>query len=178
MTIHIKRIDDEADLYKSKEVLQQSFATVAKEFHLTQENAPTNAAFIEITDLLRLKKENINIFGVFKEGLQIGFFTIEKNDQERYFLNKIAVLPEHRHNGYGGSILEYVFRFVNETGGGIISIGIINENLLLKNWYLSYGFSEIDTRTYSHLPFTVCILEKIVTGEERARGRFETTEIV
>ena len=32
--------------------------------------------------------------------------------------------------------------------------------ILLKNWYMSYGFRETGTKAFPHLPFTVCFMEK------------------
>lgn len=55
------------------------------------------------------------------------------------------------------------FAYCRSTGtGGSVSIGIINENRVLKNWYIEYRFAETGTRKSSHLPFEVCFLEKEV----------------
>jgi ribosomal protein S18 acetylase RimI-like enzyme len=79
-------------------------------------------------------------------------------------MEKLAVLPEYRHKGYGKRIMDFVSGFVKEQGGSKISIGIINENTILKNWYLEYGFKETETRVFSHLPFTVCLMGKEVSS--------------
>ncbi len=39
----IKKINDLSELHNCVKVIQQSFITVAKQFNLTKENAPTNA---------------------------------------------------------------------------------------------------------------------------------------
>lgn len=165
MNLQIIEIKEEKDLLASVKVIRESFATVAKEFRLTKESAPTNAAFIEFEDLLRIKEQGVRLFGLYKEGVQIGFFTIEANQEGLYYLNKLAVLPAYRHMGYGGFILNYVFEYVKNRGGGKISIGIIDENLVLKKWYQSHGFIITATKTYPHLPFKVCFMEKSINGE-------------
>jgi hypothetical protein len=43
-----------------------------------------------------------------------------------------------------------------------VKIGIINENLKLKKWYIDYSFIELAVKQYPHLPFNVCFLEKEV----------------
>lgn len=162
MDIQIKRIVNEIELRNSVDVIRQSFLTVADEFNLNKENAPTNAAFIEFEDLLKMKEKDVLLFGVYKDEIQIGFVTIEKAGNELYYLNKLAILPEHRHNGYGKSILDFVTEYVQQAGGAKITIGIINENAVLKNWYISHDFIPIEIKNYPHLPFEVCLMEKSI----------------
>jgi ribosomal protein S18 acetylase RimI-like enzyme len=162
MDIEIREIVSEAELGNSVNVIRESFITVANQFKLTRENAPSNAAFIELEDLLKMKEKDIHLFGVFKDEIQIGFFTVEKNDNDLCYLNKLAVLPGYRHNGYGTKMLDFVFEYVKRARGGKIFIGIINENLVLKNWYIQNGFIETVIKNYPHLPFEVCLMEKNV----------------
>ena len=165
MDIEMRELVSEAELSNSVNVIRESFITVANQFQLTRENAPTNAAFIELEDLLKMKEKDVHLFGVFKDEIQIGFFTIEKNNH-LYYLNKLAVFFKeifgYRHNGYGKKMLDFVFEYVKRAGGGKISIGIINENLVLKNWYIQNGFTETAIKNYPHLPFEVCLMEKNV----------------
>jgi ribosomal protein S18 acetylase RimI-like enzyme len=75
-------------------------------------------------------------------------------------MERLAVVPEHRHNGYGKELTDFVFKYASSQGGKKVSIGIINENIELKDWYTEYGFTETSIRKYDHLPFTVCFMEK------------------
>jgi ribosomal protein S18 acetylase RimI-like enzyme len=77
-------------------------------------------------------------------------------------LEKLAVLPEHRNRGYGRLLVDFAFDEVRKNNGEKISLGIINENLTLKKWYIDYGFIELTVKRYPHLPFNVCLLEKEV----------------
>lgn len=160
MNSQIIELKDDNEMLVSVEVIRKSFQTVADEFGLTRENTPTNAAFIRFEDLVKMKEQGAYLFGLYTQGIQIGFFTIEKNPNALYYLNKLAVLPAYRHLGYGGQILNFAFDYIKRSGGGKISIGIINENSILKKWYQSYGFSEVMIKTYSHLSFKVCFMEK------------------
>lgn len=49
-----------------------------------------------------------------------------------------------------------------------LSIGIINENKVLKQWYSSFGFNETGFKKFPHLPFTVCFMEKKITKKDVA----------
>ena len=143
-------------------VIRDSFITVAREFNITKQNAPTNPAYIEIESLQAMKQKGINMYGAFLNNTVIGFVAIEKSSDDLYFMEKLAVLPEYRHNGYGTRLIDFVVETVKKAGGKKISIGIINENKVLKNWYIRNGFSETEIRKFSHLPFTVCFLERTV----------------
>jgi hypothetical protein len=51
---------------------------------------------------------------------------------------------------------------VKELGGHKISIGIIEENTVLKRWYSNNGFIHLGTKTFDHLPFTVGFMEAVI----------------
>ena len=68
-------------------------------------------------------------------------------------MERLAVLPSYRHRGIGRALMDFAFKTVKKHGGKKVSIGIINENRVLKNWYMEYGFVETGTRVFRHLPF-------------------------
>jgi ribosomal protein S18 acetylase RimI-like enzyme len=153
-------IKDEYEVKASVNVIQKAFKTVADEFSLTKENAPTNAAFIDADNLKQLIRKGGKLFGVLDDKKQIGFVVVEKADNGLYYMEKLAVIPEYRHKGIGTRIIDFVFEYVREHGGDTVSIGIIDENSILKNWYKNYGFLEIRTSKFEHLPFNVCYMAK------------------
>jgi len=160
--LDIIQIVNDAELDEWAELIRRSFQTVADEFKLTVQNAPTNPAFIEKNQLKRMLMQGIELFGVSHNLAKIGFVAIEKATDEKYYLEKLAVLPEYRHKKFGTSIMDFVFDNVKRRGGKIISIAIINEHSVLKSWYIQYGFNITRTKRYEHLPFEVCFLEKIL----------------
>ena len=81
-------------------------------------------------------------------------------NDEIFFIEKLSVNPDYRHNGYGKELMEFAHNYIEKNNGQIISIGIIDENKILKEWYKTLGYCEIGTKKYEHLPFTVCFLEK------------------
>ncbi|MDP4092858.1 MAG: GNAT family N-acetyltransferase [Bacillota bacterium] len=160
--LELKRISDENGYEESTRVIKKAFSTVANEFNLTKENAPTNAAFIEADALGMMQDKGIEMFGVYESDKQIGFVALEKANDSLYYMEKLAVLPEYRHKGTGKAILDFVLDYVENRNGTKISIGIVNENIRLKNWYSDYGFKETSIKKYEHLPFTVCFMEKLI----------------
>ena len=160
--VSIKQFMKDECLLDSLKVIKDSFITVAKEFNFTEQNCPSNPAFTNLEKLHIMRDNSISMFGLFEEGRQIGFVALEKTHHNIIYIERLSVLPEFRHKGYGKTILDFIFSYVKAQGAKKVSIGIVNENLLLKNWYISYGFKETGVKKFEHLPFTVCFMEKIV----------------
>lgn len=161
MDVCIKEIQDEEQLKQSVEIIVNSFKTVADQFKLTIHNCPTHPSFVTGEKLKDMRKKNgISFFGLFCNNDLKGFIALEKACDELYYIEKLSVLPEYRHKRYGRMLVEYVFDKVKDADGKKISIGIINESKLLKDWYSDLGFSEVGTKKFNHLPFTVCFMEK------------------
>lgn len=156
--ITIKKVNNNLDVVLN--VIRDSYITVAEDFNISKENGSSNPAFIEPEHLDEMNKKGIEMFGAFIDSSCIGFVGLENADNGLYYLEKLAVIPSHRHYGYGIQLVDFIFNRVKELGGNEISIGIINENKLLKKWYLDYGFKENEIKKFEHLPFTVCLLRK------------------
>jgi ribosomal protein S18 acetylase RimI-like enzyme len=84
---------------------------------------------------------------------------LSKQNDDTYELEKLAVLPRDRHNGYGKELLDFAKARARDLGAAKITIGIIEENARLKNWYAANGFVHTGTRVFPHLPFTVGFME-------------------
>ncbi|WP_319475484.1 GNAT family N-acetyltransferase [Marispirochaeta aestuarii] len=156
----IKKVDESISLKVLHEIIRESFITVAKEFNLTEENAPTNPAYMtleRLKDSIQSGKE----FFLAKDNLQnVGCIAIEadKNNAENYFIERLAVIPEKRHNKIGRNLLDYAISEIKRKKGTSAGIAIINENEQLKSWYRDYGFKETFIKNFEHLPFTVCFM--------------------
>lgn len=154
----INRIEDNFEQIIN--VISGSFMTVAKDFNLTKESAPTNPAFIELDAIMKMREKGVEMYGVYLADKCIGFVAIEKANEEAYWLEKLAVLPEYRHYGYGKELMDFVFDRVSDLGGKVVSIAIINDNTVLKQWYIKNGFIETGRKLFEHIPFEVCFMEK------------------
>jgi GNAT superfamily N-acetyltransferase len=147
------------DLDRCAEVIRESFLTVANEFGLTQENCATNGAFLQTERLVAdLNKGNL-MFGLFRGGEMIGFMQLEHGLDDAVILEKLAVLPGSRHHGYGLMLLEFAKETARQMGGSKLLAAIIEENIVLRQWYLDNGFIHTGTKKFPHLPFTVGFLE-------------------
>lgn len=158
----VKKINPQDDFTKLAEVLNQSFATVAEEFGLTKENAPTNNAFISGEELKSQLTGDREFYVYEEDGKPIGFIAIERspNMPDTFFIEKLAVIPDCRHLGIGIQLMNFASERITKLGGKRISIGLINSNETLKEWYAKQGYVTFEIKTFEHLPFDVCLMER------------------
>jgi ribosomal protein S18 acetylase RimI-like enzyme len=158
----IVALDLEKEITTCVEVICRSFQTVAAEFGITRENAPTNPAFMTLERIQGAAAKGAVFFGAFPGKVMEGCVAVEPShdDPRIFYIERLAVLPESRHKGLGRMLMSHAEAFIKERGGATASIGLMNENTALKNWYLSLGFMETRIQKFPHMPFTVCFMEK------------------
>ena len=140
-------------------VIRESFATVAAAFGLTEQNCPTHTSFMNLEQLQKHFEWGWKMFGLWKDGRLVGFYALSDEGAGRFELHNLAVLPDYRHLGCGKRLLDDAKSRVTALGSEKITIGIIEEHTVLKNWYMRNGFVPTGTRKFDHLPFTAGFLE-------------------
>lgn len=160
----IRIVSLQDDFFVLAKLLNNAFVTVAAEFELTKENCPTNNAFISGEELKSQLTGNREFYVYEDDGLAIGFIAIEKsrNAPDTFYIEKLAVLPGYRLGGIGRRLMSFASDRIAESGGKRISIGLIDSNKTLKEWYTKQGFVTFEVKTFEHLPFNVCMMEKIL----------------
>lgn len=94
-----------------------------------------------------------------KDGEKVGYFSIMKNGNTAE-LDNLAVLPSYRRFGIGREMIDFAKKYASEhLQANKLTIGIIEENTVLKKWYESLGFIHTGTKAFPHLPFTVGFME-------------------
>jgi diamine N-acetyltransferase len=155
------RIITNEPLEPSVALIRQSFATVAAEMGFTEKNAPRYTAFITKERLEENRQQNGIFWGLFIGGKQAGFVAVIKENDGKYWMKRLAVLPEYRHGGSGRSLVDTVINYVRAQGENLLYIGMVNEETVLKNWYLAMGFKVTTIlNDIPDLPFTVALMEK------------------
>ena len=140
-------------------MIRESFMTVAEDFGLTPGNCPTNGAFLPLEHLLNDFKNGNVMFGSFDEDQPVGFMQLRDKGEGIFSLEKLCVVPCCRHSGIGAKLLEKARTEAIRLGGHKITIGIIEENTQLKDWYLLNRFVHTGTIDLPHLPFLVGFME-------------------
>ena len=150
------------DIIQCVNVIRESFGTVAKEFGLTEENAPRFTAFATTKERLdwHLKVEHRPMYGYYEDGKLIGYYSLLIQDNHECELNNLCVLPEYRHKKIGCQLLENAFENARNMNCTKMRIGIVEENQVLRKWYEAYGFVHTGTEKYDFFPFTCGYLVK------------------
>jgi len=88
----------------------------------------------------------------------IGCAALEKADPDHCYLERLAVTPLYRNNGFGKALVDHVLAQARAFEMKSIGIGIISEQADLKSWYRKIGFVEKETKQFPHLPFLVAFM--------------------
>ena len=141
-------------------VLRQSCATVVAQFGLTEQNCPKNPAFYTEQRYAEDLDRGVQYYLLEDEGQVCGCVALERAKPEAVYLERLAVLPEHRCKGFGQALVHHIFVEARQIGVRRVEIGIIKEDTRLKDWYRRLGFVPTVTKTFDHLPFVVGFLAK------------------
>ena len=154
------------DLKECAKVIRDSFATVAAEFDITEENAPRFTAFATDEGRLNwhLNGEHRPMFGYVSDGRIVGYYSLLLLDNNECELNNLSVLPAYRHDGIGGKLLEHAFAKAEELNCTKMKLGIVEENTVLRKWYETFGFVHVGTQKFEFFPFTCGYMEKEIGG--------------
>lgn len=155
-------LGSEAELREAARIIRESFKTVADEFCLNEMNCPSHPAFFSDESIIAATSSGTCFYSLYHERNMAGVLALKYLNKNEYSMEKLAVLPEYRHLGYGKKLVEFALDTAREAGAEKMIIGIIDENIALKEWYLALGFTVTDIKRYDHLPFTVCTMQKIL----------------
>jgi len=142
------------------DLLRRSFATVAERFDLTTENCPKHVAFYTEKRFAEDIDRGMRYYLLEEEGRLCGCVALEPAKPGVVYLGRLAVLPEHRSQGFGQALVRHVFDEAEQMGISRVEIGIIEADTNLKNWYRQFGFESTGAKTFDHLPFVVGFMAK------------------
>jgi N-acetylglutamate synthase-like GNAT family acetyltransferase len=140
------------------ETIRKSFRDVAKRFGLTPENAPRHPSNCQEEWIKKDIDRGAMYFIMENEGLVSGCIAIEKANLEVCYLERLAVLPDHRQQRLGKALVEHVLSQAKLLNVQNVNIGIIAKHTELKNWYRKIGFAEGESKEFPHLPFRVTFM--------------------
>ncbi len=144
-------------------LIRRSFGTVAEEFGFTEENAERFTAFATTEQRLmwHLQGEKRPMFVYENEnGEIIGYYSLLLQENNECELNNLCVAPECRHGKVGEALLLHAYDTAKKVGCVKMNIGIVEENVQLRNWYEKYGALHVGTKKYDFFPFTCGYMEK------------------
>ena len=139
-------------------LVQKSYGDVAERFNLTPQNCPKHPSNCTSDWVEKDMNRGVRYYCLDLDEKTIGCVAFEKARAQEGYLERLAVWPEYRQNGFGKMLVHHVFEVAKTSGVSRIGIGIISEQQDLKQWYVKMGFVEQEIKTFSHLPFKVSLL--------------------
>lgn len=150
------------------DIVSRSNRDVAEQFGLTRQNNPKHPSFYTPEWALADFTRGEEYFLYRSEGIEQGCVAFEQPDPDTVYLNRLSVLPVHRHRGVGEKLVRYVIEYARSKDTGIVSIGIIAHHQVLKRWYAKLGFTQVGTTTFEHLPFDVTYMHYRLRSDAQA----------
>ena len=146
------------DISLLSSIIRAAFRDVAERFNLTPENCPKHPSNCADEWIERDLARGVTFYILEDGGTPAGCVALEKAGDDVCYLERLAVLPEHRRKGVGKALVDHVFSQARDLGAKRTGIGIIAEDAQLKRWYRKIGFVEGETRKFEHLPFLVMFM--------------------
>ncbi len=155
--MHIRKADS-GEISALSGLIRDAFRDVAETFGLTRENCPKNPSNLTDEWIENDLDRGVIYYILENDGISAGCVALEKAGPDLCYLERLAVLPANRRNGFGKALVDHVFAQARSLGAKKISIGIIADDTDLKRWYRKLGFVELETQAFEHLPFLVTFM--------------------
>ena len=143
------------------EIVRQSFKKQAELLELSEETYPNYVAF-EKPQAVAKAMQNGELIYILKEKKKpVG--TIRFKVEKIFFkgsISRLAVLPEHRKQGYGKMLMDFAENELKKQGVHQVETSIVKRFEGLQAFYQSLGYSVTKDSTYPSLPFEVRHMEK------------------
>ncbi len=136
-----------------------SFHDVARRFSLTMGNCPKHPSNCTLSWIDSDISRGVLYYILYVDENPVGCVAIEKTSADVCYLERLSVLPEMRGKHFGIKLVQHALECAALKGARKVSIGIIDEQTELKEWYIQLGFVVTEIKKFPHLPFTVCLME-------------------
>jgi len=145
-------------------MIRESFRDVAKRFSLTAENCPRHPSNCTTSWIDSDMERGVQYFISYFDGRPTGCVGVESQNSHICYIERLSVLPGMRGKHFGSRLVKHALDFSASRGAERVSIGIIAEQTELRDWYKKFGFVEVQTKSFHHLPFQVCLMEYEIKG--------------
>jgi len=154
---HIRQATSE-DVLLLTDLICNSFNDVAQKFGLTPENCPKHPSNCTTQWIEQHLERGVIYYILECDEVPVGCVAFERASIDFCYIERLAVLPEHRRKGFGKKLVKYVLLQGRSIGAKTLGVGIISKQKELKDWYQNIGFVLGETKEYDHLPFLVSFM--------------------
>jgi GNAT superfamily N-acetyltransferase len=140
------------------ELIQTSFRDIAERFGLTPQNSPTHPSNCRAEWLWREMNRGVTYYVLENEGRPAGCVALERINDEVCYLERLAVLPDERRQGFGSALVRHALEQARLLNAFRLQIGMIAEHKELHDWYEELGFEDLEQKTFPQLVFRVTFM--------------------
>lgn len=159
MSISIREADAE-DTNLLVSLIRPAFKMVAERFNLTPVGSQRHPSNCTPGWILTEMADGVRYFILEDGDKPVGCVAIDPANPQVHYIQRLAVLPEHQHLGYGQLLMSRAIDAAREMGAPRVETGILSDNEQLRQWYERRGFEVAATRRFQHLPFEVVFMAK------------------
>lgn len=152
------RAGSKEDVDVLADIIRESFLDVAERFGLTEQNSPTHSSNCRAAWLTREMNRSVTYSILENEGQPAGCVALEKINDEVCYLERLAVLPKERRQGFGEALVKYALSNARGMNVHRVQVGIISEHQELLEWYEKLGFEEVEIKKFPQLVFPVTFM--------------------
>lgn len=153
--------------------IRRSFQDVAKRFDLTQENAPRHPSNCTGDWIQKDMERGVTYYVAENENIVAGCVALEQASPDFCYLERLAVLPNQRRQGLGKALVTHVLSEAKLLAAKRVNVGIIADQIELKNWYKEIGFIEGESKEFPHLPFRVTFMSSELDKDSAQQNQKE-----
>lgn len=157
---HVIREAAEADADLLASLIRGAFADVAVRFGLTPENSPTHPSNCTPEWIRSAFAKGIRHFVLETPGGPAGCVALEQANAEVCYLERLAVLPAYRRNGFGEALVNYAVEKARGLGVRRVELGMVAAQTELREWYERLGFSVTTIVRFEGTRFEVAFMRK------------------
>lgn len=146
------------DIDNLVQLIRPAFLDVAERFGLTAQNSPTHPSNCRPEWILREMNRGVTFYVLENEGRPAGCAALEQVNDEVCYLERLAVLPGDRRQGFGSALVRHAIEKARLLNVFRLQIGIIAEHTELHDWYEKLGFEDLEQKTFPQLVFRVAFM--------------------
>lgn len=139
-------------------LIRTSFKDVAARFHLSKHNCPTHPSYCTPEWIKTAFLKGVEYFILTRYSEPIGCVALQRANREVYYMERLAVLPEYRNQGFGRMLVEHCLQIAIQRRAKRVEAGIMADQQELLEWYRRLGFRFKQRGRLHHLPFSVAYL--------------------
>lgn len=149
-------------LHNYLEILKLGYEDTATRFGMTEENCPYRGRTRLPYHVFEDEYNNgCLMYAYIQDGEAIGFLSLFKEKQTMH-INDIVILPEYQNKGFGSTLMQFAKEQAKARNCDRIVLGMVHDNIPLRNWYEKMGFNTIKLKKYDKVNYLVGTMELLI----------------